>query len=139
MADCHKEKLIVQKTCKEPLVILTNHRSTEVKKLKPLNSDRHRQQTSLFACLLVLSEHVVTNGGRKDAMFRTVQKFVSSRQPKCTVDNPAIGGGDLQILFKLPTDKGRALSWVLRKHVEVQQGYAGTLIREAQGYGRTTA
>ena len=69
MANCHKEKLVVQKTCKEPLVILANHRSTEVEKLEPLNPHLHGQQTGLFACLLVLSEHVVPNGCRKDTMF----------------------------------------------------------------------
>jgi hypothetical protein len=72
-------------------------------------------------------------------MFGTVQKLVSSRESKYPIGNPAIGGGDLQVLFKSPTDKGCALDWVLRKPVEVQQGYVGALIREAQGYGRATA
>jgi hypothetical protein len=131
--------LIVQKTCKEPLVVSTNRPSAEVKKLEPLNPHLHGQQTGLFACLLVLSKHVVPNGCRKDAMFRTVQKLVSSRGLKYPVSNPAMGGGDLQVLFKFPTDKGCALGWVFRKHVEVQQGYVGALIREAQGDGSTTA
>ena len=85
-----------------------------------------------------LSEHVVPNGCRKDTMLRTVRELVSGREPKYSVGNSAMGGRDLQILFKLPTDKGSALGWVLRKHVEVQQGYVGALIREAQGYGSTT-
>jgi hypothetical protein len=118
---------------------LTNHRSTEVEKLEPLNPHLHGEQPGLFACLLVLSEHVVPNGCHKDAMFRTVRELVSSREPEYSVGNPAIGGGDLQILFKPPTDKGGALGWVLRKHVEIQQGYVGALIREVQGYGSTTA
>src|SRR4029077_18865653 len=89
LADCHKEKLIVQKTCKEPLVILTNHSSAEVEKLEPLNPPLHGYQTGMFACLLVLSEHIVPNGCHKHAMFGTVQKLVSSRESKYPVGNPA--------------------------------------------------